>query len=453
MTYLRWRAPARLFAKCILPPLILCTLLAGCGRDREEEFLFEAEGPPVTITYVSPDFSSVAATEQVAIERFLERAPGIEIDRQPLRGDAADFLLDSPPPDVMLLWDGILLRSAAEQGLLSDLADVWTESNFAESYGDQFHDLSRIEGTPRLAPAGFSWTGIYYNVEVFDRHGLTPPANWEAFIHICDSLLAKGETPLSLAGQNSFISSLWFDYLNMRLNGPEFHAELLAGRVSYLDERVARVWELWLSMLERDYFVETPGSTSDLESMTALVRADAANPLNREKAVMTLAPHFSAGELPPAFASELDFFQFPQIDAGVTMGEISVVFGYVIPAGAVNRVPAGVFVGYMGSAEAQELQLRQMGEDSSNAGYVPVHQDIDDEFLSPAAEKGGQIVRGADSIRPPLTLVLPDEMQRGFTTVLRRLFLKTDARMRVAEIQSILEDARQKAVQSGAYPP
>ena len=453
MTYLRWRAAARLFAKCTLPPLILCTLLAGCGRDREEEFLFEAEGPPVTITYVSPDFSSVAATEQVAIERFLERAPGIEIDRQPLRGDAADFLLDSPPPDVMLLWDGILLRSAAEQGLLSDLADVWTESNFADSYGDQFRDLSRIEGTPRLAPAGFSWTGIYYNVEVFDRYGLTPPANWEAFIHICDSLLAKGETPLSLAGQNSFISSLWFDYLNMRLNGPEFHAELLAGRVSYLDERVARVWELWLSMLERDYFVETPGSTSDLESMTALVRGDAANPLNREKAVMTLAPHFSAGELPPAFAGELDFFQFPQIDAGVTMGEISVVFGYVIPAGAVNRVQAGVFVGYMGSAEAQELQLRQMGEDSSNAGYVPVHQDIDDEFLSPAAEKGGQIVRGADSIRPPLTLVLPDEMQRGYTTVLRRLFLKTDARMRVAEIQSILEDARQKAIQSGAYPP
>ena len=85
----------------------------------------------------------------------------------------------------------------------------------------------------------------------------------------------------------------------------------MAGRVSYYDERVARVWEMWLSMLERGYFIETPSSTTDLDSMTALVRADAENPLNREKAVMTLAPHFSASELPPAFASELDFFQFP----------------------------------------------------------------------------------------------------------------------------------------------
>ncbi len=432
---------------------ILCALMAGCGRDRESEFLFEAEGPPVTITYVSPDFSSVAATEQVAIERFLERAPGIEVDRQPLRGDAADFLLDTPPPDVMLLWDGILLRSAAEQGLLSDLADVWSDNNLAESFGDQFHDLSRIEGTPRLTPAGFSWTGIYYNVEVFDSYGLSPPADWEAFIRVCDSLLANGETPLSLAGQNSFISSLWFDYLNMRLNGPEFHSDLMAGRVSYHDERVARVWQLWLSLLDRGYFVETPGSTSDLDSMTAIVRGDSETPLNRQKAVMALAPHFSAGELPPAFASELDFFQFPQIDAAVATGEISVVFGFIIPAGAINRIPAGVFVGYMGSAEAQELQLRQMGEDESNAGYVPVHQNIDGELLSPAAEKGGQIVRGADSIRPPLTLVLPDEMQRGFTTVLRRLFLTTNTRMQVSEIQSILEDARQNAIQSGAYRP
>ncbi|MDE0183214.1 MAG: ABC transporter substrate-binding protein [Caldilineaceae bacterium] len=432
---------------------ILCALLAGCGRDRDSEILFEAEGPPLTLSYVSPSFSSVAATEQVAIDRFLERAPGIELDRQPMRGDAADYLLDSPPPDVMLLWDGLLLRGAAEQGLLSDLADVWSENNLAESFGDQFHDLSRIEGSPRLVPAGFSWAGIYYNVEVFDRYGLSPPADWEAFIRICDTLLANGETPLSLAGQNSFVSSFWFDYLSMRLNGPEFHAELMAGRVSYRDERVARVWELWLSMLERGYFIETPGSTSDLSSMTALVRGDSANPLNREKAVMVLAPHFSAGELPPAFATELDFFQFPPIDASVATGEVSVVFGYVVPAGALNPVAAGVFVGYMGSTEAQELQLRQMGEDDGNAGYVPVHQGLDDELLSEAAVKGGQIVRGADAIRPPLSLVIPDEMQRGFTSVLRRLFLKTGTRIRVEEIQTILEDAREDAIQGGAYPP
>lgn len=71
---------------------------------------------------------------------------------------------------------------------------------------------------------------IFYNKEIFARHGLTRPATWEEFVRICDMLLANGETPMSLSGQNPFISSLWFDYLNMRMNGPEFHRDLVAGR-------------------------------------------------------------------------------------------------------------------------------------------------------------------------------------------------------------------------------
>ena len=451
MTLAGMRTRFRFPVVTALLALVIGALLAGCGRERGDELLFAADGPPVTIAYVAPNVSIFTAPEQVAIERFQERAPGIEIDRQPLQRDGADYLLDRPPPDVMLLWDGYLLRSAAEQGLLSDLSDIWSENNFAEFYGEQFRDLSRFEGALRFVPAGFSWTGVYYNKALFERYGLAPPATWEAFVRICDTLLANGETPLSLAGQSPFVGALWFDYLNMRLNGPAFHRDLMAGRVSYNDERVARVWELWISLLERGYFNETPSSTTDLSSMTALVRGDADSPLNREKAVMTLAPHFSAGDLPGVFATELDYFQFPQMEVGLPIGEVSIVFGYAIPSGAVNRVPASVFAGYMGSAEAQDLQLRRIGEDSSNVGYVPTHGGIERALLPAAAAKGERIVRGADGISPPLMLALPDSMQAGFNRVLRRLFLKTDSPIQVSEIQSILEEARQRAIQSGAY--
>ena len=436
---------------CALLLLTICVLLGGCGREREDEFLFPADSPPVTLTYLSPNNSIFREPEQVAIERFQERAPSIEIDRQSFRFSVADYLLETPPPDVILMWDGYELRNAAALGLLSDLSDIWTEGNFSEAYGRRFRDISRFEGTLRFVPAGFNWTGIYYNKEVFERYGLTPPATWEEFERICDTLLAYGETPMSLAGQNPFISNLWFDYLNMRLNGPEFHRELMAGRVSYNDERVGRVWEFWISLLDRGYFVETPGSTTDIGSMTALIRGDAESPLTREKAVMALAPHFSLGELPPVFTDELDFFQFPQMDANLPKGEISIVFGFVIPADAVNRPQAGAFVGYMGSAEAQELQLKRIGEDESNIGYVPVHREFERDLLSAAAAKGDQIVSNAAEISPPLFLMLPDTMRRSFFQVLRRLFLSTNNRIEVAEIQALQEEARQNAIQNGDY--
>ena len=147
-------------------------------------------------------------------------------------------MLDDQPPDVLLMWNGDQLANAATQGLLADVSEVWTEGNLTEAFGRRFRDISRFEGTLRFVPSGFSWAGVYYNKEVFEQFGLEPPNTWEEFIGICDTLLANGITPMSLAGQNPFISIYWFDYLNMRLNGPEFHRDLVAGRVDFLDPRV-----------------------------------------------------------------------------------------------------------------------------------------------------------------------------------------------------------------------
>lgn len=430
----------------------LAGTLSGCGRDEGEEYLLAPDNPPVTLSYVGPGASIFNEPEEVAIQRFKERAPSIEVERQSYGFSAGNYLLETPPPDVMLMWDGYELRSAAANGLLADLSDVWTEGNLAEAYGRRFQDISRFDGTLRFVPAGFNWSGIYYNKEVFDQFGLSPPATWEEFILICDTLLSNGITPMSLAGQNPFISILWFDYLNLRLNGPQFHRELMAGRVDFNDVRVARVWELWQTLLDRDYFVERPGSTSEMNSMTALIRGDGDSPLSWEKAVMTLAPQFSLDDLPPVFADELDFFQFPQIDPNVPIGEVSIVFGYIIPADAPHRFEAGAFAGYMGSAEAQELQLKQMGDEGVNIGYVPVHREFDRELLSYAAEKGDQIVNGADEISPPLFLVLPNSMRASFNQVLRRLFLATNFPLDITEIQSQLEEGRQRAIQGGEFP-
>ena len=67
----------------------------------------------------------------------------------------------------------------------------------------------------------------------------------------------------------------------------------------------------------------------------------------------------------------------------------------------------------MGSAEAQELQLQMIGEEEGHAGFVPVHQGIERALLSSATQKGEQIVRSADEVRPPLFLSIPDAMQAG----------------------------------------
>ncbi len=167
---------------------------------------------------------------------------------------------------------------------------------------------------------------------------------------------------------------------------------------------------------------------------------------------MTLAPNFILNQLPPAFVDELDFFQFPHMDAAIPQDEVSIVVGYAIPAGAPNRSQAGAFIRFMGSAEAQELQFDQVSEDEGNAWLIPAHRDVDRSALSPVAAKGDQAVGNANSINPPLMFELPASMREGFAQVLRRLFPTISARIQVAEIQSMLEEARQAAIQKGELP-
>ena len=42
------------------------------------------------------------------------------------------------------------------------------------------------------------------------------------------------------------------------------------------------------------------------------------------------------------------FFQFPRMDPAMPLDEISIVAGYVVPAGAPNRSQAGAFIRFMG---------------------------------------------------------------------------------------------------------
>lgn len=429
--------------------LLSLFLLAGCGQYRVVEPTFTQDSSPVTLTYVAPGDSILSAAEGAAIEQFTKLAPNFEIDRQPFQRPLAAYLEETPPPDVIWMAGNLEIREAAAAGLLSDLSDVWREGNFSEAYSQPFQDISRIDDAFHFVPAGFSWTGFFYNREVFERYDLTPPTSWDEFEHICDTLLTHGETPISLSSQNPFFAALWFDYLNLRLNGSAFHQDLIAGRVSFHDERVGRVWQYWVSLLNRDYFVKSPGDMSETESMTALIRGDTESPLTRKKAVMTLAPHFSLIQLPRAFVDELGFFQFPRMDPAMPLDEISIVAGYVVPAGAPNRSQAGAFIRFMGSAEAQELQFKQVSEAEGDVWLIPAHRDVDRSALSPTAAKGDQAVRSANSISPPLMFSLPAGMREGFVQVLRRLFPTISARIQVAEIQSMLEEARQAAIQKG----
>jgi ABC-type glycerol-3-phosphate transport system substrate-binding protein len=198
-------------------------------------------------------------------------------------------------------------------------------------------------------------------------------------------------------------------------------------------------------LLERGFFVESPGTMSDLSSVLSIIRGDSDDPVERRKAVMTLGSNFVVSDVPQVFLDELDFFPFPVMDPDLPVGEVGITFGFVVPANAPNPLQANAFAGYMGSAESAQALTQQT---TTQLTWVPVHSDYDRSLYSQRITQAEALMSNADAFGPPMVLSLPNSMGSALNQVLNRVL---SDRGEVADWQLMLEDARQRAIQNGEY--
>ena len=74
------------------------------------------------------------------------------------------------------------------------------------------------------------------------KYGIEPPETWEEFLAACETLKGTACIPITIGTKYRWTAAAWFDYLNMRVNGPEFHINLMLGKESYDDPRVKEVF-------------------------------------------------------------------------------------------------------------------------------------------------------------------------------------------------------------------
>ncbi len=220
--------------------LALGGVMAGCGRlGRTAEPTAIA---PVEMELVTFDLAGPwSYAEESLLDQFQQLHPYVDFQRSAYAQAPSSYLAQTPAPDLMVIAAGYPLARAIHLDQVVDLTDVWEQSGLLEQYPPSFQALSAADGKQFYLPVGYTWSAIYYNQSVFDELGLQPPATWSEFTALCDTLLDNGITPLSIAGDDIWVNTLWLDYLDLRLNGAAFHRQLLSGEIAYTDERVRTV--------------------------------------------------------------------------------------------------------------------------------------------------------------------------------------------------------------------
>ncbi|MCX6045449.1 MAG: ABC transporter substrate-binding protein, partial [Chloroflexi bacterium] len=154
-------------------------LLSACGLFGGQGEPTATPAAPVTLKYISLD--QFAGVEAALIKQFQTDHPNLQIDKEQFRADPLQYLTNTPPPDVLTIAPSLWLDQAIEQGLVTDITDIWQQAGLNDAYPANLRPLSERNGKQYFLPIGYSWNAIYYNKQVFAQYNLQPPQTWDEF--------------------------------------------------------------------------------------------------------------------------------------------------------------------------------------------------------------------------------------------------------------------------------
>jgi multiple sugar transport system substrate-binding protein len=289
--------------------------------------------------------------------------------------------LQGTPDDVFTWFSGFRMRFFASKGLAGDISDVWktigadfSEGIKAASTGD--------DGKQYLAPSiNYPWV-VIYRKSVWTQKGYTIPKTLDDLKTLGAKMKKDGLDPIAFADKDGWPAMGTFDILNMRINGYDFHVNLMAGKESWEDAKVKSVFDTWRGILP-------------IHQTSSLGRTwqEAAQGLAGKKAGMYFLGTFATQLFQPADVSDVDFFHFPEVDSAHGTDSIDApIDGYMMAKKPKNEAGAKALLTDLASAEAENIYLK------SDPSVVGTNKKVDTSGYNAVQKKSAEIIGATANI-------------------------------------------------------
>ena len=152
--------------------------------------------------------------------------------------------LQGSPDDVFTWFAGYRMRYFAAKDLAGDASDVWAK------IGDNFSPALKKastgdDGKQYFVPIyNYPW-GFFYRKSFWKENDWEIPKTWDELMALAKKMKAKGIIPVGFADKDGWPADGTFDYLNMRINGYQFHLDLAAHKKSWNSSEVKEVFDTW----------------------------------------------------------------------------------------------------------------------------------------------------------------------------------------------------------------
>ena len=287
--------------------------------------------------------------------------------------------LQGKPDDVYTWFAGYRMRFFAAKGLAGDVSDVWanlqgfTEGFKSASTGD--------DGKQYFVPSSYYPWALFYRPSVFKAKGYAVPKTFDELRTLGTQMQKDGLVPIAFGDKDGWPAMGTFDVLNMRLNGYQFHIDLMAHKVAWNDPKVKKVFDTWAGLLP-------------LHQADPLGRTwqEAATTLQQKKAGMYLLGLFVTQQMTDNL-DDVDFFTFPELDSTIGSDALDApIDGFMMAKKPKEEAAAKALLTFLGSKEGGDVLAKTdpttlvANSGSSTAAYTALQK------------KSAELVGGAKNI-------------------------------------------------------
>ena len=286
-----------------------------------------------------------AAFEEI-VAKFQAANPDIDVQMNTTEHEAfktaiRTILAADKGPDVATWFAGNRMAGFVADGLFGDISDVWAQEGLANTMASTMPSVT-FGGKQYALPYSYYQWGVYYRKDIYDANGISVPKTYDEFLDNCKKLSAKGIASVAIGTKYLWTAAGWFDYLNLRTNGLDYHIDLMLGKTKYTDEGVVNTFKNWTKAVDAGCFMDDHQNYSWQEAQAPLINGEAAS---------YLIGNFIVPNLPEDTQAQLDFYQFPPIDPSLELGEDAPTEIIFMPSNAQNVENGKKFMAFFSQPE------------------------------------------------------------------------------------------------------
>jgi len=369
------------------------------------------------------------------IKGFTEKFPNVTItrevmDAQSMQAVAKTALASGTGPDIIQYDTGPASAGVlANAGLLLPLDDYYNQYKWDDRIFTWTKARTTFDGKVYGIGTELEFYGTYYNINLFDKLGLSVPKTYDDLLALCQKGKDAGIIPIAFGDGDQWPAFHMFSLVTNNLIGVDGINNILHGDGRWDTPEITKAIQL--------FFVDMNKAGCFIPDVNSVSYDDANGLFYSGKALMLMTGSWIIFEIASNVTDfNTGWFYFPSIEGKPIYPPAGLGSGFFITAKTPHPKESAAFLDYLFSQESAKIWLEELG------GVPPIKVDTTNLTLTPLMKFAVQALQTQVmglSIDVLVPLNFQNVMLDGFQAVL--LGEKTPEQQ-AADLEKAWEDAK-----------